>query len=325
MTVISEISNIGTLIIAFSGFFLNTFMLLLMASAAPYNTDPVLITRVLCDTILAFVYTVEQLSHFILFNGFILDNWYVCQTAGFLTCVFSGLSILSMYWAPYEQYSVVVMNNASPSRKKAALGLVIFGVFVSCFVYFGGESYHLNGDLGMCWIHVEYEASTWSKITLCAVMFFYFGPLSLALYATRKVMTTLQTTTTSKQRKAISHTLQMRILKQSQVLMIIMILGYLYPVIFGILYLAKVPLSPIAYLFLTWFLVSHSVMHPMIQFVTDDRLRILALKLFVGVYANLDKDFTSTTLIHLQAVPPRTLILSKTAPIETRTEIIART
>ena len=317
MSTIKEISVISTFVITFSGFFLNTFMLKLMTSAAPYNTNPVLITRVLCDTILAILYSTQLLSFYITFNGYIMDNWYVCQTTGWLTCVFVGLSIFTMYWAPYEQYSVVVMAYSSPSRKKAAVALVIFGILISCFVYFGGESYHLIRDIGVCWIDLNYEATMWSRIAICIVIFFYFGPLPIALFATRQVMIILQSKTTSNQRKLTSHLLQIRILKQSQVLMIIMVLGYSYPVVFGILYLVRIPLPPIAYLFFTWCLGSLSVMHPVIQFITDDRLRALAYKFFTGFYATLDKEDMPTASIQQQSAP-------LVAPLETKTEIVVR-
>ena len=319
---IKEISVISTLVITFTGFFLNTFMLKLMTSAAPYNTNPVFTTRVLCDTILAINYSVQLLSFYITFNGYIMDNWYVCQTTGWITCMFSGLSIVSMYWAPYEQYSVVVMAYPSPSRNKAALGLCIVGMLISCFVYFGFESYHLIRDVGVCWMDTNYEASTWSRISLCTFMFFYFGPLPIALFATRQVMITLQSNTTSNRRKLTSNLLQMRILKQSRVLMIIMVLGYSYPLVFGILFLLNIPLPPVAYLFLSWCLGSLSVMHPVIQFVTDDRLRALAYTFFAGFFPTVDKDSTALVLFDQQIIPPVTLLVVELATLETKTEII---
>ena len=319
MSMIKEISVISTLVITLSEFFLNTFMLKLMTSAAPYNTNPVLITRVLCDTILAINYSVQLLSFYITFNGYMMDNWYVCQTTGWLTSMFVGLSIFTMYWAPYEQYSVVLMAYSAPSRKNAALALVLFGSFISCFVYFGGESYHLIRENCVCWIDVNFEATTWSRIAICTVIFVYFSPLPIALYATRQVILTLQSNTTSNQRKLTSNLLQMRILNQSQVLMVIMVLGYSYPVILGILFLSRIPLPPIAYLFFTWCLASLSVMHPVIQFVTDDRLRALAFKFFIGLYSTLDQEGTPTATIQQQSTP-----LVHSSPLETKTEIVAR-
>lgn len=273
MSAYETAKNIGVVLLSSSGLLLNLTLFCLVISASPYNTNTVFITRILCDVSLAIIWIIQFVPHFLLVIA--LESGYSCQILGVLTTSFTSLSLFLMYWGPLEQYVIAIMHQRAPSRTKGILWMCLLSLFLSSFVYLGGERYYLNAELGSCWIDFKIEHSAWSRISLLVVMFIDFIPIPVALIAAQKVLNNLSLMNTAAQRKT-AYALQVCVLKQNQSLIVIMLLGYAYPAVFGILILCGIETHPVLSLLFSWFVSAHSVIHPIVQFATDERLRRLA-------------------------------------------------